>query len=58
MKARLTITVTVTVQDGSSVDYVLEPTGLGGGRLRARDRRADIERTLPLARITAVSSAV
>ena len=58
VKARLTITVTVTVQDGSSVDYVLEPTGLGGGRLRARDRRADIERTLPLARITAVSSAV
>jgi len=58
VKARLTITVTVTVQDGSSVDYVLEPTGLGGGRLRARDRKADIERTLPLARITAVSSAV
>jgi hypothetical protein len=58
VKARLTITVTVTVQDGSSVEYVLEPTGLGGGRLRARDRKADIERTLPLARITAVSSAV
>ena len=58
VKARLTITVTVTVQDGSSVDYVLEPTGLGGGRLRARDRKADIERTLPLARITAVSGAV
>ena len=58
VKARLTITVTVTVQDGSSVDYVLEPTGLGGGRLRARDRKADIERTLPLNRITAVSGAV
>jgi hypothetical protein len=48
----------VTVQDGSSVDYLLEPTGLGGGRLRARDRKADIERTLPLSRITAVGSAV
>ncbi|GAB2467434.1 hypothetical protein HD599_000410 [Conyzicola lurida] len=58
VKARLTIAVTVTVQDGSSVDYVLEPTGLGGGRLRARDRKADIERTLPLSRITSVSSAV
>jgi hypothetical protein len=58
VKGRLTITVTVTVQDGSSVDYVLEPTGLGGGRLRARDRKADIERTLPLSRITSVSSAV
>jgi hypothetical protein len=58
VKARLTITVTVTVQDGSSVDYVLEPTGLGGGRLRARDRKADIERTLPLSRITSVGGAV
>ncbi|MET4582516.1 hypothetical protein ABIE21_002026 [Conyzicola nivalis] len=58
VKARLTITVTVTVQDGSSVDYVLEPTGLGGGRLRGRDRKADVERTLPLSRITAVSSEV
>jgi hypothetical protein len=58
VKGRLTITVTVTVQDGSSVDYLLEPTGLGGGRLRARDRKADIERTLPLSRITAVGSAV
>ena len=58
VKARLTISVTVTVQDGSSVDYVLEPTGIGGGRLRARDRKADIERTLPLSRITSVGGAV
>ena len=58
VKARMTISVTVTVQDGSSVVFVLEPTGLGGGRLRGRDRKADIERTLPLSRITSVSSAV
>jgi hypothetical protein len=58
VRSRLTITVSVTVQDGSSVDYVLEPTGLGGGRLRARDRKADIERTLPLSHITAVSGPV
>ena len=58
VKARLTISVTVTVQDGSSAVFVLEPTGLGGGRLRGRDRKADIERTLPLSRITSVSSAV
>jgi hypothetical protein len=58
VKARLTISVTVTVQDGSSVVFVLEPTGLGGGRLRGRDRKADIERTLPLSHITSVSSAV
>ena len=58
VKARITISVTVTVQDGSSVVFQLEPTGLGGGRLRGRDRKADIERTLPLSRITSVSSAV
>ena len=37
--------------DGSVVDYLLEPTGVGGGRLRGRDRAADIERTLPLSSV-------
>ena len=37
---------------------VLAPSAaLAGGRLRARDRRADIERTLPLSSITAVTPA-
>jgi len=40
--------------DGSEVPYVLEPAAVAGGRLRARDRRADIERTLPLSHIVAV----
>jgi hypothetical protein len=38
--------------NGAEVQYELEPTGLSGGRLRARDRRADIERTLPVSHIT------
>ncbi|MDI2098769.1 hypothetical protein [Ruicaihuangia caeni] len=40
---------------GDEVEYALQPTGLAGGRLRARDRTADVERTLPLSHITAVT---
>lgn len=54
IRNRLEVRVTVRMPDGSEVAYTLEPAGLAGGRLRARDRRADIERTLPLSHITAV----
>lgn len=57
IKAKVALTVTVELADGSFVDYQLEPTSVAGGRLRARDRRADIERTLPLSRITSVGPA-
>jgi hypothetical protein len=50
------ITVTVALPDGSEHDYTLEPTGIGGGRLRGRDRASDIERTLPVSSIHAVRS--
>ena len=33
----------------------LEPAALAGGRLRARDRTADVERTLPLSSIVSVT---
>ncbi|WP_345761713.1 helicase-associated domain-containing protein [Diaminobutyricibacter sp. McL0608] len=51
IRGKATITVSVAMPDGRVVDYVLEPTGIGGGRLRGRDRDADIERTLPLSSI-------
>ncbi|WP_309713653.1 helicase-associated domain-containing protein [Pseudolysinimonas sp.] len=57
IKGKVTVTVTVRLPDDSLADYVLEPAALAGGRLRARDRRADIERTLPLASIVSVSDA-
>jgi hypothetical protein len=57
IKAKIGLTVTVAMPDGSSVNLQLEPASLAGGRLRARDRRSDLERTLPLASITAVSPA-
>jgi hypothetical protein len=57
IKGKVTVTVSVRLPDDSLADYVLEPAALAGGRLRARDRRADIERTLPLASIVSVSDA-
>ena len=51
------LTVTVRMPDGTDVDYQLEPASVGGGRLRARDRKSDIERTLPLSSIVSVGPA-
>jgi hypothetical protein len=57
IRGKIALTVTVAMPDGSSVDFQLEPASLAGGRLRARDRRSDLERTLPLSSITAVGPA-
>ncbi|WP_022900737.1 helicase-associated domain-containing protein [Humibacter albus] len=54
VRSRTVVTVTVALPDGREHDYTLEPTGLGGGRLRGRDRASDIERTLPVSSIRAV----
>lgn len=56
VRSRTEITVTVALPDGSERDYTLEPTGIGGGRLRGRDRASDIERTLPVSSIRGVQS--
>lgn len=57
VKGRLTVLVTVAMPDGSTSELQMEPTGVGGGRVRGRDRRSDIERTLPLSSIVAVAAA-
>ncbi|MFJ6680066.1 helicase-associated domain-containing protein [Microbacterium sp. NPDC091382] len=54
VRARATIDITVRMPDGSTRDVTLEAAGLGGGRLRGRDRAADVERTLPLSSIVSV----
>ncbi|MCI0156301.1 helicase-associated domain-containing protein [Leifsonia shinshuensis] len=56
VRARQTVIVQVAMPDGRLVDYLLEPTGIGGGRLRGRDRAADIERTLPLSSVKGLRS--
>ncbi|MGJ4844359.1 helicase-associated domain-containing protein [Leifsonia sp. Le1] len=57
IRGRQLVVVEVTMPDGRVVDYLLEPTGVGGGRLRGRDRAADIERTLPLSSVTGLRPA-
>lgn len=54
VRGRAQLEVTVSLPDGSTRVFLLEASGLGGGRLRGRDRAADVERTLPLANITGV----
>ncbi len=56
VRARQTVIVQVAMPDGRLVEYLLEPTGIGGGRLRGRDRAADIERTLPLSSVRGLRS--
>jgi hypothetical protein len=58
IKSKLALTVTIRMPDGSDVDYQLEPASVGGGRMRARDRKSDIERTLPLSSIVSVGPAL
>jgi hypothetical protein len=57
IKAKIPLTVSVTMPNGTLVDYQLEPTSVAAGRLRGRDNRAAIERTLPLSRIAGISPA-
>jgi hypothetical protein len=57
IKTKTPLTVTVAMPNGTLVDYQLEPTSVTGGRLRGRDNRAAIERTLPLSRISGISPA-
>jgi len=58
IKGKLALTVTIRMPNGDDVDYQLEPASMGGGRLRARDRKSDIERTLPLSSIVSVGPAL
>lgn len=53
VRAKAVLRVTVGMPDGSTRELLLEATGLGGGRLRGRDRTADVERTLPVSSIRA-----
>lgn len=57
VRAKSVIVVVVRMPDGSERSLTLEASGLGGGRLRGRDRGADVERTLPVSSIVSVRGA-
>ncbi|BDZ37548.1 helicase-associated domain-containing protein [Microbacterium suwonense] len=54
VRARAHVVVEVAMPDGSRRELTLEASGIGGGRLRGRDRTADVERTLPVRSIRSV----
>ncbi|MGO1839057.1 MAG: helicase-associated domain-containing protein [Candidatus Microbacterium stercoravium] len=54
IRDRTAVVVAVRMPDGSERELTLEPTGLGGGRLRGRDAAAEVERTLPVGLIASV----
>jgi hypothetical protein len=55
IKNKSIIIIGITSNTGAELEFTLEPIGFANGRLRAKDKKADIERTLPLASITRVS---
>lgn len=54
VRSHAIVTIVVRLPDGSDREITMEATGLGGGRLRGRDRAADVERTLPVSSIVSV----
>lgn len=48
VRTKALLLVEIAMPDGSTRELQLEASGLGGGRLRGRDRAADVERTLPV----------
>lgn len=57
VRARTEIVITVRLSATEERTFTLEATGLGGGRLRGKDRGADVERTLPVSMIISVHPA-
>lgn len=57
VRAHTVLVIVVRMPDGSEREITMEATGLGGGRLRGRDRVADVERTLPVSSIASVRPA-
>nr|WP_206686815.1 MULTISPECIES: helicase-associated domain-containing protein [Microbacterium] len=54
VRDRAVIMIVVRMPDGSDREVTLEATGIGGGRLRGRDKAVDVERTLPISSIVQV----
>ena len=56
IRNKLLLKVTLKMPDGREVLYSLQPSSVAAGRMRALDRGADIERTLPLSSIIGVEA--
>jgi len=56
IRLKSTLLLTVSLPDGSSREFVIEPRALNNGRLRALDKRSEVERTIPLSSISVVQA--
>lgn len=54
VRDKATLIVEVSLPGGAVRSFTLEATGVGGGRLRGRDRVAEVERTVPISHITRI----
>jgi len=54
LRSKSTLEIEINA-NGKLMTFFLEPIGVANGRLRARDRKADIERTLPVSAITSIT---
>lgn len=55
IKNKARVSIKLTTQSGDEVEYLVEPVGVANGRLRAKDRKADLERTLPLSSVVSIT---
>jgi len=58
VRGKLPIRVVVRMPDGTEQPFTMVPTTVSGGRVRGRDTKADVERTLPLSLVVAVENVV
>lgn len=56
IRLKSTLQLTVALPDGSAREFTIEPRALNNGRLRALDKRSEVERTIPLTSISAVQT--
>ncbi len=55
IKYKAKMVIVLKTANGEQVEYLVEPVGVANGRLRAKDRKADLERTLPLSSVVSIS---
>lgn len=55
IKYKAKMVIVLKTSNGEQVEYLVEPVGVANGRLRAKDRKADLERTLPLSSVVSIS---
>lgn len=54
IKNKAKVAIKLRTAAGSELEYLVEPVGVANGRIRAKDRKADIERTLPMSSVVSI----